>query len=335
MRFTPEEKRKIIQLVQASSQSTAAILRQIQISHSTYYKWLSNYQKKGLDGLVNQNTAPKKYWNSITPDEQRAIIQLTLQDPIKTPAEIAGKFTEQQQSFISASTVYRILNQYDIINDSSIRRLDSRRHLSNVATRVNQIWCTEFIFIKMTGWGYYYLLVLLDDYSRYVVGRKLLTAIQREDVQNLVRKTLSQWRLNSIDLKHHARLLTDNSPHYFTRRLKNYLQDNDLRNVHGNVSNTRLLSFVSQEGHNRKNIIHLFNYHLPAELERQIDWFIQRYHQESHLPTSPPVSPEAVYCDQTESVLTNRKALKADTMARRKRRNLDNRDDSSTQSTES
>ena len=42
-------------------------------------------------------------------------------------------------------------------------------------TRPNQLWQTDFTYLKVTGWGWFYLSTILDDYSRYIVAWKLCT----------------------------------------------------------------------------------------------------------------------------------------------------------------
>lgn len=44
-------------------------------------------------------------------------------------------------------------------------------------TRPNQLWQTDFTYLKAIGWGWFYLSTILDDYSRYIIAWRLCTTM--------------------------------------------------------------------------------------------------------------------------------------------------------------
>lgn len=49
-------------------------------------------------------------------------------------------------------------------------------------TRPNQLWQTDFTYLKVIGWGWFYLSTILDDYSRHAIAWRLCTTMCAADV---------------------------------------------------------------------------------------------------------------------------------------------------------
>jgi transposase InsO family protein len=49
-------------------------------------------------------------------------------------------------------------------------------------TRRSQLWQTDFTYLKVIGWGWFYLSTILDDYSRYITAWRLCTTMRASDV---------------------------------------------------------------------------------------------------------------------------------------------------------
>src|SRR2546423_8586593 len=70
----------------------------------------------------------------------------------------------------------------------ALSRWDFRKHAATVprcafkdkTTAPNQLWQTDFTYLKVIGWGWFYLSTVLDDFSRYIIAWKLCTTMKTE-----------------------------------------------------------------------------------------------------------------------------------------------------------
>src|SRR5260221_10470263 len=96
---------------------------------------------------------------------------------------------------------------------------------ANPTTAINQLWQTDFTYRKVTGWGWFYLSTVLDDFSRYIVAWKLCTSMRAADVTATLDLALQASGLDQADLDRRPRLLSDNGPSYVASELAEWLED--------------------------------------------------------------------------------------------------------------
>jgi len=73
---------------------------------------------------------------------------------------------------------------------------------------------TDFTYLKVIGWGWFYLSTVLDDFSRYIVAWKLCTTMKAEDVTATLELALQASGLDQTELADRPRLLSDNGSSY-------------------------------------------------------------------------------------------------------------------------
>src|SRR5262249_49409369 len=87
--------------------------------------------------------------------------------------------------------------------------------------------------LKITGWGWYYLSTVLDDFSRYIVAWKLCATMGAEDVTATLDLALSAAGLDHVTVGRRPRLLSDNGSSYVAGDLANWLEDKGIEHVRG------------------------------------------------------------------------------------------------------
>lgn len=80
---------------------------------------------------------------------------------------------------------------------------------------------TDFTYLKVIGWDWFYLSTILDDLSHYVVAWKLCTTMKIHDVTDTLNLTLEASGYSSVKVEHKPRLLSNNDPRYIAENLGN------------------------------------------------------------------------------------------------------------------
>ena len=166
MRYSAPEKLEIIRLVEQSHLPAKQTLDKLGIPRTTFYRWYDKYQTGGVDALEDKAPMPAQVWNKIPDNVREQIVDLALDEPELAPRELAMKFTDTEQYFVSESSVYRLLKAYNLITSPAYATIKAANEFHDKTTAPNQMWQTDFTYLKVTGWGWFYLSTVLDDYSR-------------------------------------------------------------------------------------------------------------------------------------------------------------------------
>ena len=76
-----------------------------------------------------------------------------------------------------------ILKAYDLVTSPVYTVVSAKDKFENPTTRINQLWQTDFSYLKVIDWVWYYLSTVMDDYSRYILAWRLCQTMMAEDVK--------------------------------------------------------------------------------------------------------------------------------------------------------
>jgi putative transposase len=170
MKYTQSEKMEIIRMVEESSLSVKRTLREMDVPHSSFYEWYRRYKDEGYDGLASKPKDLRQVWNKIPEWEKERVVEAAREYPEKSCREIAWHMTDKREYFISESSVYRILKAYDLITSPVFTVVSAKDKFEHPTTRTNELWQTDFTYLKVIHWGWYYLSTVMDDFSRYIIA---------------------------------------------------------------------------------------------------------------------------------------------------------------------
>ena len=318
MRYPASEKLEIIRTVEASHLPTRQTLKMLGIPSSTYYDWYARWSDGGLDGLADRSPRPGSVWNRIPDKVREDVVDFALEYEDLAPRELAVKYTDEKRYFVSESSVYRILSAEDLITAPAHVVIRAADEFRDKTVRPNELWQTDFTYLKVIGWGWFYLSTILDDYSRYIIAWKLCTTMKAEDVTETLDLALQASGCDQATVVHKPRLLSDNGSSYVASELADYLEDKGIDHVRGAPHHPQTQGKIERWHQTMKNRVLLENYFLPGDLERQIGAFVDHYNNHRYHESLANLTPADVYHGRGAKILKMREKIKKQTIRQRR-----------------
>jgi transposase InsO family protein len=318
MRLPGSEKLEIIRIVEQSHLPTRRTLEMLGIRPSTFYRWYDHYRTGGPEVLEDKPSKPDRVWNRIPDDVRKRIIATALDVPELSPRELATRFTDVEGYFVSESSVYRLLKAHDLITSPAFIVIKAADEFKDKTTAPNQLWQTDFTYLKVIGWGWFYLSTILDDFSRYIIAWKLCTTMKAEDVTDTLRLALAASGCASARVVHKPRLLSDNGSSYISADLAKWLELKGMKHVRGAPNHPQTQGKIERWHQTLKNRILLENYYLPGDLEAHIGRFVDHYNHRRYHESLQNLTPADVYFGRSQSILLQRERIKSETIRQRR-----------------
>ena len=319
MRCSQGEKLEVIKVVEESQIGVKRTLLELNINRSTFYLWYQRYCELGYDGLAVKASSRRRFWNAIPPWEREKVVEIALEYPDKTPRELAWLITDQRGYYISESSVYRILKANDLIASPAFTVLTARDKFINPTQRVHELWQTDFTYLKVIQWGWYFLSTVLDDYSRYIISWRLCTGMAASDVKETIEEAIAVSGVKDARVITRPRLLSDNGPCYVSGELKSYLSGHGIGHVRSKPYHPMTQGKIERYHRSMKNIILLEHYYSPNELKERIGAFVDYYNNERYHESLNNVTPADVYLGRDRKILERRKQIKERTLKLRRK----------------
>ena len=320
MRYPASEKLEIIRTIEASHLPVRQTLAMLGIPHTTYYRWYDRWSEGGFDALDDTAPHPGSVWNRLPDEIQADIIEFALEHEDLTPRELAMKYTDEKQYFVSESSVYRILKAEDLITAPAHIVMKAANEFKDKTTRPNELWQTDFTYLKVLGWGWFYLSTILDDYSRYIIAWKLCTTMKAGDVTATLDLALKASGCDRATVVAKPRLLSDNGSSYIAGELADYIKDKGMQHVRGAPYHPQTQGKIERWHQTMKNRVLLEHYFLPGDLKRQISDFVDYYNNRRYHESLGNVTPADVYFGRDQQILKQREEIKRKTMLKRRLR---------------
>lgn len=146
---------------------------------------------------------------SLSPEERQEVLATLHSDRFvdAAPAQVVATLLEEDERYLcSTRTMYRVLDDAKEVRE----RRNQRQHPNYtkpelLATRPNQVWSWDITKLKGPAkWVYYSLYVILDLFSRYVVGWMLAESERASLAERLIEQTCAKEGIQPGQLLVHA-----------------------------------------------------------------------------------------------------------------------------------
>jgi len=204
--------RTVINAVERAGYSVKAVLKTLGIPRSWYYAQM------GFSPILDGRFNPL----AVRENDEWIVMGFKHKHPEMSFREIAYTLIDEDLAYLSPPSVYRILKKHHLITEWHRKTWPSTR--PEHAKRPDERWQTDIMYIKING-RFFYLLIFIDEYSRYIVHHSLLTSMDADSVSFEAQSAIDLLRKSSLA---EPVIQSDNGSSFIAKEFKHVLRENHL-----------------------------------------------------------------------------------------------------------
>ena len=319
-----EEKLKALRAVEGSNLPAKAAVDRLGIPRSTYYRWRRRFRRLGRAGLEDRPPLRERNWNQLLNEEREQVRDVALLYPELSSRELAAHLCDHAGFTISKSTVFRILKAAGWIKPRELKTFPASSEYRVKTTAPNEQWQTDATYLLVKNWAWYYMISVLDDYSRKILAWRLQPTMDAGAFSEVVEQAVEFTGLSRMEGERRPRLVSDRGPALISADFGEYLEQRGIGHILASPYHPQTNGKIERYHRSCKERINLTVWETPGELNKEIEAFVGYYNAERYHQALGDVTPDDVYYGRRQSILERRSELKRKTLARRKRFNTQN-----------
>jgi transposase InsO family protein len=302
------DKAIILSQVENRSRGKRQELMLLGIAKSSYYRW-----RRGQPDSRNQ----RRPWNRITAEEEDRLLCVARESPELSSRQLSAWITDNEGFAVSESTVYRILRREGLVKRQETQ-LKAAKEYHTKTTRPHQMWATDASYFRVVGWGYYYLVTVMDDYTRFILAWKLQKDMSSNSLIEVIQDAVDATGMTEVPVEDRTKLLSDNGAGYVSRAFRDYLCMVGIGHILAAPFHPQTNGKVERYQQSLKREVNQLPYELPSQLEQAIADFVDYYNYRRYHKALGNVTPADVLYGRREQILQRRKEVQILTINRRR-----------------
>lgn len=247
-------------------------LNHLELPKSKYYDW------KVRSGKENNHNGkiPKQHWH--TPDEEKAIISYVNKHINSTDRyfrdgyrRLTYRMIDEDIAALSPSSVYRILKNNDLLNPWNKRKTKSKGTGYKQPKHPHQEWHIDIKYIFF-GRKFYFLISIIDGYSRFIVNHDLFEDMKTRTITTLIQEAKDKFKGVA------PRIISDNGPQFISKEFSKFISFVEFMHVKTSIgypqSNGKIERFHGSFNQEFYKITPLLNF---MDAKEKINKYIEKY----------------------------------------------------------
>jgi putative transposase len=312
--MTQQRRQEIVELVAKSPHTVAATVAEIGVSKSSYCRWWA----RGESVLVGRQKKP--VWNELRAEERQTVLQEALAQPHLSARELAWWLCDHGHFSVSESTVARILKAHGLLPRRAPEQEPAAKEWQHKTKRANELWQSDGTRFFVPGWGHYWLVSVIDDYSRRILAWELVSDTQTESLAQVIQRAVEATGVITPPPMEKPALLTDNGSGHTSKLTKGYLKALGLRHLRARSHHPQTTGKIERVHRTVKDEVTLVVHTSPGELSAAIAKFVAYYNSARYHEALHNVTPDDVWFGRREEILARRKGLQIRTLIARRER---------------
>ncbi len=210
---------------------------------------------------------------------------------------------------------------YSIAKKIEVKGFAAGKEYHRKTKRPNEMWATDCSYLRVIGWGYYYLVTVMDDFSRHILGWELKRDMTASSLIDVVQQAVDITGMSEVPIKDRTSLLSDNGSDYVSQAFGDYLRLLGIKHILASPFHPQTNGKVERYQQTLKGEINQVPHEMPSELRQAIESFVEYYNHQRYHEAPDNVTPADVYFGRKDSILARRKEAKQKTLQARKEYN--------------